>query len=200
MGSSCKRAVDVSPKNYREEALQEDWQGDPIRDSYEIELFHKAVAMDKPVLGICRGMQLINVALGGSLYQDIAAQVKSRVAHRDPELYDKLSHEIVIQPNTRTDKLYKNGPPQRKIISVHHQAVKELAADLSIEVISKKDGIIEAIRYQPPKNKKAPYVFGMQWHPEYQDTDDPSYMSIEPVMREFLQEITKRKQGIAAAL
>ncbi len=197
-GLILQAGSDLSPHSYQEEALKEEWQGDAIRDQYEIELLHQAMAMDKPVLGICRGMQMINVALGGSLYQDIPSQVKQTtiITHRDGKLYDKLNHEITLQPNTRTAKLYTHIP-QRKIISVHHQAVKDLGKELSIEAVSKEDGIIEAIRYSPANSNNQepiPYVFGTQWHPEYQDPNDTSLMSIRPIMDDFLQEIAKRKK------
>ena len=200
-GLILQAGSDLSPLQYKEEAQKKEWRGDGIRDEYEIELIHKAMAMDKPVLGICRGAQLINVALGGSLYQDIPSQLSTQVKHSDAMLYDKLTHDIVIEPNTRLAELYA-GISQRKIISVHHQAVKELGKYLLVEACSEKDGIIEAIRYhksepslarQTNDKEKQPYVFGVQWHPEYQtEKGDPSLMDYMPILEDFFQNVKGR--------
>ena len=153
---------DLSPLSYDEEPARPEWEGDKKRDEYELELLQEAMAMDKPVLGVCRGLQLINVAMGGTLYQDIPTQVKGAVTHRNWEVYDKLSHEIRIEPNTRLAELYQ-GIQERKIVSIHHQAIKDIGEDLIPEAFSKEDGLIEAIRYQNQKNEKeSPYVF---WGP-----------------------------------
>ena len=180
---------DISPLQYGEKPKKKEWEGDGIRDVYEIELLHKAMALGKPVLGICRGAQLINVALGGSLYQDIPTQINPDSKHYDAKLYDTFSHEIVIEKNTHLEKLYAKIA-KRKVISVHHQAIKELGRALVVEARSKEDGIIEAIRYQGASQKKgeekAPYVFGIQWHPEYQlGEGKSSFMDHRPIFEDF---------------
>ena len=180
---------DLSPLSYHEKPIKKDWEGDKERDDYEIELVREAISANKPVLGICRGLQLINVALGGSLYQDIPSQLNSPVKHRDWEVYDDLKHEIVLSPSRSLEKMYKNIP-QRKIISVHHQAIKDTGEGLTIEARSKEDGIIEAVRFDSDKNG-GPFVMGIQWHPEYQRPDDLSLMTPQPIINKFLDSAVK---------
>ena len=85
---------DLSPKSYGEEPLKPEWAGDYERDLYEIELYNTAKKKKIPILGICRGAQLINVAHGGRLIQDIPSQKPESVPHRDPVIYDQLFHEV----------------------------------------------------------------------------------------------------------
>ena len=103
--------ADVSPKSYGEEPLKPEWGGDYDRDQYEIELFHTALDAHKPVLGVCRGLQLINVALGGTLYQDTATQKSGAETHRDAEIYDDLAHDALIEPSSI---LARFSPAKRK--------------------------------------------------------------------------------------
>ena len=93
--------TDVAPESYGEKPLRPEWCGDPVRDRYEISLLQMALAMGKPVFGICRGIQVINVALGGTLYQDINAQVKDTQVHRNWDIYEDLIHPIKIKKGSR---------------------------------------------------------------------------------------------------
>ena len=178
-GLVLQGGADVSPQSYGEEPLRPDWLGDRVRDRYEIELFWEFVIQNKPVLGICRGAQIINVALGGTLLQDIESQCPGASRHVDPALYDENSHEIEISPNTRLARLYEDTA-SRRVISIHHQAIKKLGNDLVIEARSAADGIIEAIR-----TTGNTYAAGFQWHPEFHSSD-PELLDSTPVMRDFL--------------
>lgn len=173
---------DVAPESYGETALHPDWAGDRIRDRYEIELFNAFVAAGKPILGICRGCQLINVAFGGTLFQDIATQVPDAIAHRDASMYERQLHQVNLVRGTRLAELYP-GKSQAMINSIHHQAVKGLGRDLVIEALGVPDGIVEAIRWRGPS-----YVFGMQWHPEFlaQKSLDVTQLDGQPILRDFL--------------
>ena len=113
----------MSPESYGETPINPMWSGDKVRDRYEIELFHEFVTQGKPVFGICRGHQLINVALGGTLYQDIATQCANTANHRDPQKYDQHFHEVRILPQTWLARLYSDSNAKR-INSIHHQAIK----------------------------------------------------------------------------
>lgn len=152
---------DIAPQTYGEQPLAPEWEGDLVRDRYEIELFNAFVGLGKPVIGICRGCQLINVALGGTLYQDIATQIPQAITHRDAAKYDLQLHEMNLVQGTRLAALYPNVT-QATVNSIHHQAIKELGRDFAVEAVGVPDGIIEAIRWRGPS-----YVFGMQWHPEF---------------------------------
>lgn len=159
--------ADVSPQSYGEEALRPEWAGDYERDQYEIELFHAAREAGKPILGICRGHQLINVALGGTMYQDTATQKEGAHLHRDAEIYDGLMHDIEITENSILAQIYP-GIKTGKTNSIHHQAVKDLGQGLRVEARSLPDDLIEAIWLED----QGSYVMGVQWHPEWvQDAD-----------------------------
>lgn len=169
---------DMAPESYGTVPLRAEWAGDRIRDRYEIELFWEFVIQGKPVLGICRGCQLINVALGGTLYQDIATQCPEAARHVEPALYDSHQHEVIIIPQTRLAEIYPEQTHGR-VISIHHQAIDRLGNDLLIEAQS-ADGIVEAIRW-----KGAGYVTGFQWHPEFH-RNSPGLLDSAPIMLDFL--------------
>ncbi|HEX4924202.1 MAG TPA: gamma-glutamyl-gamma-aminobutyrate hydrolase family protein, partial [Bdellovibrionales bacterium] len=140
---------DVAPKSYGEEPLRPEWAGDYVRDQYEIELFNRFLEAEKPVLGVCRGAQLMNVALGGTLYQDIGTQIPGSLVHRDWNIYDQNFHSIDLAEGSRLSKLY-GGLKQAKVNSVHHQALKKLGRGLEVEAVSGKDKIVEAVRWNGP--------------------------------------------------
>jgi putative glutamine amidotransferase len=156
---------DVWPGSYGETPLEERWGGDRIRDEYEKALAAAFVAEHKPVLGICRGLQLLNVAYGGTLYQDIATQRPDALVHRVASLYDRHFHEVEFVPGSRLAALYP-GIARAKVNSVHHQAIKELAPGFVVEARAVGDGLIEAVR-RPGDS----YVAAVQWHPEFHRAD-----------------------------
>lgn len=154
--------VDIAPQSYGEEPLKPEWSGDPIRDAYEIALFRLAYEMKKPILGICRGHQLINVALGGTLYQDTKTQRPEVEVHRDGVIYDGLHHNLVIKEGAKLSEIYK-GELKHKINTVHHQAIKDVAPGLRVEATSESDNVIEAVFLENADS----FVLGVQWHPEW---------------------------------
>ncbi len=159
-GLILQGGADVSPRAYGEEPLRPEWSGDPVRDSYELELVHEFMEAGKPILGICRGMQLLNVALGGSLYQDIALQRPGAVGHESGQ-YDQHAHAVTFAVGSRLLDWF-GGTPGGSVVSIHHQAVNRLGRDVAVEATSTEDGIIEAIRW----NGRS-FVYGVQWHPEF---------------------------------
>jgi len=171
---------DVSPRSYRESAIRPEWEGDYVRDCYEIELVREFLDQEKPVLGICRGAQLINVAFGGTLYQDIKTQLPNALIHRHWEIYDQNVHTITFEKQSQLQRLYPDTKAA-KVNSVHHQAIKDLGKDLLIEARSLEDGLIEAIRLNSPT-----YCMALQWHPEFHDPSDPTLLDGKPILREFL--------------
>ena len=171
--------ADVSPRSYGRQPMRAEWAGDIVRDRYEMELLHEFMAQGKPVLDICRGAQLINVALGGTLFQDIATQCPQAIRHVDPDLYDELYHEVRFEPGSRLDGLY-DGLERARVTSIHHQAVERLGSDLVVDARSSADGIIEAIRW-----RGAGYAMGLQWHPEFHGGVD-GLLDSAPVVLDFL--------------
>ena len=179
--------ADVWPGSYGEEPLQPHWNGDRIRDAYEVALMRAFVAAGKPVFGICRGLQLINVAFGGTLYQDIPTQAVEAAAHRDPVAYDQNFHQLDILPKTRLSQLLA-GTDSYKINSIHHQGIKELAPDFEVEARCPDDGMIEAIRHTGPA-----YVAAVQWHPEFHASEHGT-LDDTPLLMDFLQAANAARQ------
>lgn len=178
-GLILQGGADISPESYGEEPLRTDWEGDKVRDAYEMELLHEFMEAGKPVLGICRGAQLINVALGGTLYQDIASQIESAGLHLHTD-YDRHNHEIVWDKGSGLADLYP-GISGGAVVSIHHQSIKALGRGLRVEARSAADEIVEAIRLEG----KA-YVLGVQWHPEFHPPGSPNLLDCTPILDEFL--------------
>ena len=179
-GLMMQGGSDIAPQAYGESPLRPEWAGDPVRDRYELELLRGFIDAGKPVLGICRGHQLLNVALGGSLYQDIESQVPGGRRHGDLSVYDDHFHEIAIEPGSRLAELYP-GAGKARVNSLHHQSVKELGRGLRVEARSTADGVVEAVRATGDQ-----YLVGVQWHPEFLDHTDPGLLDGSPLMEEFL--------------
>lgn len=179
-GLVLQGGADVSPQTYSQMATRPEWIGDRARDMYELELLHEFIEAGKPVLGICRGCQLINVAFGGTLYQDIASEVPSAKEHVNDN-YD--SHRHVIQFPSGSTLAPMFAPQVVPIVnSIHHQAVRDLGRDLTVEAMSEPDNIVEAIRY-----RKAPFVMGLQWHPEFHRAGGVDLLDCTPILDGFLR-------------
>lgn len=178
-GLVLQGGADVSPATYGQQPLRPEWAGDPVRDRYEIELLDGFLSKGKPVLGICRGCQLINVAFGGTLFQDIGTQQPDAHAHVDADLYDQHKHDIAFEPGSKLAGLYPEATTAR-VNSIHHQAVDRLGSDLTIEARSLEDGMVEAIRA-----RGSLFVAGVQWHPEFH-FQDAELLSGEPLLDAFL--------------
>lgn len=179
-GLVLQGGADVSPMTYSETPTRPEWGGDRARDLYELELVHEFIEAGKPVLGICRGCQLINVAFGGSLYQDVATNLPDAQAHVNED-YDAHRHSIVFPPGSSLGQMFP-GMPRAVVNSIHHQAVKELGRDIRVEALSEPDGVVEAIRYQ-----RADFVMGLQWHPEFHRAKGTELLDCTPVLDEFLR-------------
>lgn len=132
------------------------------RDAMELKLLKAAMNAEKPILGICRGIQIINVGLGGDIYQDIPSQVECSfpIAHKQPFYYNNPSHHVNVAPGTLLSRL-SMGRTRIEVNSMHHQAVRLPAPGL---VVSGRapDHIIETL-----EKPDYPFLLGVQWHPEY---------------------------------
>lgn len=183
---------DVCPASYGESALRPEWNGDPVRDAYEIALLRAFVRLRKPVLGVCRGLQVINVAQGGTLYQDIATQRPDALDHRHWAIYEQNCHATSFVPDTALARLYP-ARSQFKTNSIHHQAVKGLGRDLVVEAWSEPDRIVEAVRWTGRS-----YLFGVQWHPEFHDPENATFLDDTPLLDDFLSMAAQHKAAAYA--
>jgi putative glutamine amidotransferase len=191
-GLVLQGGADVSPETYHEQPLRPEWNGDRVRDMYEIEMLWAFVFEQKPVLGICRGLQLINVALNGSLYQDITSELPEAITHVDTALYDTLHHDLAIQPDSLLSRLYGTDARLR-VNSIHHQCIKQLGNGLVVEAWSPVDGVIEAVRWTGSS-----FVMGVQWHPEFHPSHKGHLLDSGPVVSNFLNECAERRNaGVA---
>ena len=179
-GLVLQGGVDVAPQSYGETAQHPDWAGDRARDRYEIELVEAFVKAGKPVFGICRGLQLLNVMFGGTLIQDIPTHRPHARAHRDPVGYERHVHPVSLVAGTRLSALY-GGIAGGAVNSIHHQAIRDLAPDFEVEAHCPDDGTIEAVRWRGPS-----FVAGVQWHPEFHDPQDPALIDDRPLLNDFL--------------
>jgi len=161
---------DVSTKFYGEAPIGDMIKSCLKRDKMEKVFLQIAIDSDKPILGICRGIQFINVALGGSLYQDIPLQYPTKTEHRQKAPYDVPVHTVNIIEKTPLFNLLNTTKLQ--VNSLHHQAIKQLSPELKEMAIS-EDGLIEAI-YMPGHK----FLWAVQWHPEYSYKTDSNSKAI----------------------
>lgn len=151
---------DLDPITFGEEPLPGLGVVDPVRDELELTVCRMALERNQPILGICRGLQLLNVAAGGRLYQDLPSQAERKlIQHRQTAPRWFPSHEITIASGSVLKRIF-NGISCLRVNSFHHQAVKDVAPGLVVTAVA-KDGVIEAI--ESPTHK---FVLGVQWHPE----------------------------------
>lgn len=161
---------DVSPELYGEEVLPECGECSPERDAMERILLEKILMSGKPLLGICRGIQLLNAALGGTLYQDLPAQHPGEINHHMTPPYDRAVHKVTLSPSAPLYEILGTG--EIAVNSYHHQAVKELAKALEVSAVS-EDGLVEGV-YMPDKK----FVMAVQWHPEFSYLKDENARKI----------------------
>ena len=157
-------AFDIPPQDYGEKMLERvSIKTKPFRSKFERKLILEAVRMGLPVLGICGGEQAINVAFGGSLYQDLTLQSSFIIRHEQNQERDIASHPVEVEPDTLLSRLLFSRPIKKpKVVwvnSTHHQAVKKLGRGLRVSARS-PDRVIEAIEGEEG------IIIGVQWHPE----------------------------------
>ena len=150
---------DVNPAFYGERKKQECGEICSERDEMEKYFYRRSMLENRPILGICRGIQFINVMAGGTLYQDVTTEHPSGIQHRQTPPYDVPVHEVEILEDTPLRQLLKSD--KISVNSYHHQAIRELGDDLISMAVS-PDGLVEAV-CMPDKK----FVWAVQWHPEF---------------------------------
>lgn len=150
---------DIDPITFGEDPHQNIGDTILLRDKVEINVINRAMETNKPILAICRGIQILNVALGGTLIQDIPSQVKDSIKHTQSVKRSWDTHFVTIKEDSQLASII--GETKTRVNSIHHQAIDMLAKDL-VEVARSKDGIIEAVEHKSYQN----FLLGVQWHPE----------------------------------
>lgn len=155
---------DIDPLLFHQEPMRESGEISPLRDEFELTLCNMAIQKNIPLLGICRGMQVMNIALGGTIYQDISVQTNSTLKHSQQAPRPYGTHSIIVMENTLLSSLW--GKQKTTVNSYHHQAVALLGD--SIQVCAKsQDDLIEAIEHT-----ESSFAIGVQWHPEAMETEE----------------------------
>ncbi len=149
---------DIHPRYYGERPIKELGEIKSMRTDFELEITDQALKEDLPILGICGGAQAINVALGGSLYQDITTQLSDTGAYEHSSKNSNGGHSIRVEFGTRLFDIVKR--PTLKVNTSHHQAVKRIGRGLIVNAVA-DDGVIEGI-----ESTEHGFVLGVQWHPE----------------------------------
>jgi gamma-glutamyl-gamma-aminobutyrate hydrolase PuuD len=151
---------DIEPKRYkaRPENFKYLEKTHPLKDEIEIRLIRSALRRKLPILGICRGSQLLNTVCGGTLYGDVQKEKKSDLKHINFQHYDSYRHPVSVLPGSPLRKWY--GRSALRVNSYHHQGIRDLAPRFK-PMACAKDGLIEAY-YDP----KADFLVGLQFHPE----------------------------------
>jgi putative glutamine amidotransferase len=177
--------IDVTPSFYGEEALPELDITCIKTDKFLLEVIKYAKERKIPILGICKGMQLINVSYGGTLYQDIKyAGLDSKSHRQSEESITKPFHSINIEKNSLLGKIFDNKE-KLMVNSYHHQAVKDLGKGLVIDAKA-DDGIIESIHY----DDKSQWILGVQFHPEQLSRNNEDFRAI---FSEFIKQANLNK-------
>lgn len=167
---------DLSPRLYGERQRFKFPLVSERRANFELELVHQAGTRDLPLLGICGGMQTVNVACGGSLYQDIPSQVRDALDHRQKTKAIHVSHSVTVSPKSLLRKIVHQATLM--VNSSHHQSVKTVAPSLIASAVA-PDGIVEAI--ESPTHR---FLLAIQWHPEFLfDRHTPHRRLFEALLR-----------------
>lgn len=157
---------DIHPDFYGEKTHPESVLSTNDRTNFEIALMSQVLKKDKPMLGICAGEQLLNVVLGGTLYQDISASINTKIEHKPGGDTSLDRHFIDIEKNTLLYEIV--GKERYKVNTHHHQAVNKLGDGLRVSARA-EDGVIEAIEHTKKK-----FCLGVEWHPEHEKNEDDS--------------------------
>ncbi len=183
--------VDVDPARYGTSVLPDgNVEVDAERDAIDFALLEEALRAKRPVLGICRGLQVINVALGGTLVQDLPIERQSPVVHQnadDPPQKTRLDHTVSIAPGTRLASIA--GTPELAVNSRHHQAIARVAPDLAVSATA-EDGVPEAVESSASREG---WLMAVQWHPENLAGDAASAR----LFAEFVAAVRRAEQDAA---
>lgn len=190
--------VDVDPANYDEEKEPVCGRTDPPRDWTEIQLIRWCLEDHKPLLGVCRGVQVMNVAVGGSLYQDVTAQRAGSLKHdyfpnpNNNFTRDMLIHSVRVEPDTRLGRMMQAR--EVAVNSMHHQGIKRLGQGLIASAWS-PDGLIEGV-----EGTNGSFLVGVQWHPEELTESSPPMRRLFTEFIDAAREFRRQKAALGLAV
>ena len=162
--------ADIHPCFYGQIVLERCGEIDEERDRFEVELIHAARGRDLPFLGICRGLQVLNVALGGTLYQDLSYRAGTDPTHMNSrEQRGEAAHPVAVAPGSRLAAII--GARELPVTSTHHQVIRDLAPGLTVSAVA-PDGVIEGI--EGPGR----FLIAVQWHPERMAARHPEQLAL----------------------
>lgn len=182
---------DIAPERYRAQPSPECGETCDPRDSMELKLIRASLKRNLPLLGICRGVQLLNVYFGGTLFQDLPTQHPQGIDHHMHPPYDRVVHTVDLVPGTPLHGLLNRT--SLGVNSYHHQAIRRLAPRLKVMAVS-EDGLIEAV-YLPDYR----FVWGVQWHPELSFRTDASSRALFEAFGRAAKTYRRRRQSAATA-
>lgn len=175
---------DVDPYSYQAEPDPKIQKTNGKRDKLEMELVKNAQKQTKPILAICRGITMLNAALGGTVIQDIETHKSNTINHYQQAARPEPTHEVQIDNQSRLYQIFNRS--KIRVNSMHHQAIDQIAPDLK-PVAFAPDGVIEAVEGVDETS----LLWGIQWHPEEMASEDPSMVEL---FKEFVAECTKKIQ------
>ncbi len=178
---------DVDPRRYGEDPIEALGSVLPERDAMETAALTMALERDLPVLGICRGCQVLNVFYGGTLYQDLPTQLPAAGTHEQDAPWGERAHGVRVEPGSRLDEIV--GGQDLRINSFHHQAIKDLGHGLEVAAVA-DDGVIEAVEAEDRS-----WVIGVQWHPERHEATAPDSDPDRRLFGAFRQAVFDRAKG-----
>src|SRR5574337_991123 len=162
--------ADIDPSFYGQSVLERCGEIDEERDRFEVALVHAARSRDLPLLGICRGLQVLNVAMGGSLYQDLAYRQETNPAHQSPrEQRGESAHAVTIMEGSRLIEIL--GVRALRVTSTHHQIIRDLASGLTVNAVA-PDGVVEGVE------GTGRFLVAVHWHPERMFTRHPEQLAL----------------------
>lgn len=179
---------DVDPSRYGEDPLPELGMVNPARDEMEMTALGLALEHRIPVLGICRGCQVLNVYFGGTLYQDLDTQRPGELRHRQSEPWGLRTHHVTVEPDSRLSRLLELE--EMLINSYHHQAIKDVAPGLVV-VAKAADGLIEAV-----ESTSGEWIIGVQWHPERHEATAPETDPDRMLFEGFRMAVVERLESV----
>lgn len=179
--------VDVDPSHFGEEPHPALGEVSPRRDGFELALARAALAGQVPLLGICRGIQVLAIAAGGTVYQDIGSEIKAALKHRQQAPRWHPTHSVNVRAGSRLAGLV--GAGSFRVNSFHHQAVRAVP-DRFIVTAEAEDGVIEAI-----EGSDARFAVGVQWHPELMWDRHPIHLELFRALVENAAAARKERSG-----